>query len=95
MTRRGVDAWAFAGLGAQAEALRSGQVSSVELVGAALARAESTQGSLNAFRLIRAGDALREAADADGRLRGGEDHQARREPLPRCAAVRGAGSGPP
>jgi amidase len=57
-----------AGLAEQARALREGEVSSRELVEGALARAEATQATLNAFRVIRAEEALAEAEEADRRL---------------------------
>jgi amidase len=60
------------GLGAQAQALAAGKVSSRELVERSLARIEETQPTLNAFRVIRAEQALAEADDADRRLHAGE-----------------------
>lgn len=62
----------FTGLARQAERLAAGEVTSTELVEAALARAEQTQKSLNAFRVLRAAAARDEAADADRRLVAGE-----------------------
>ncbi|MBV9662203.1 MAG: hypothetical protein JO337_13705, partial [Acidimicrobiales bacterium] len=61
-----------AGLVVQAARLAAGQVSSVELVERALARAEETQPALNAFRVLRTRAALTEAAAADRRLEAGE-----------------------
>jgi amidase len=68
-----LDAQAFAGLGEQARALRSGEASSRELVEAALERAEQAQASLNAFRVICAEEALAAADEADRRLGAGEE----------------------
>jgi len=59
------------GLEEQARMLRSGEVNSRELVEAALERAEATQKTLNAFRVICAEEALAAAEEADRRL--GED----------------------
>jgi amidase len=55
------------GLAEQARALREGEVGSRELVEAALGRAEATQATLNAFRVICAEEALAEAEEADRR----------------------------
>ena len=52
--------------------LAAGEVSSTELTTEVLARIESTQPTLNTFRRVRTAAALREAADADRRLRAGE-----------------------
>lgn len=52
--------------------LATGDVSSTELTKEVLARIETTQPTLNTFRRIRAAAALREAAEADRRLRAGE-----------------------
>ncbi|HEV7399199.1 MAG TPA: amidase [Solirubrobacterales bacterium] len=57
-----------ADLGNQVLLLQTGETSSRELVEAALARAEETQSTLNAFRIIRAEEALAEADEADRRL---------------------------
>lgn len=62
----------FATLTDQAALLASGAVSSAELVGAALARAEALQATCNPFRLLRDEHALAEAAAADERRRAGE-----------------------
>ncbi len=56
---------AFAGVAGQARALAEGEVSSCELVELALGRIEATQGTLNCFRVVRAEEALREAAALD------------------------------
>jgi amidase len=56
------------GLAEQAAMLVAGEVSSRELVEASLERAEATQTDLNAFRLLRAEEALAEADAADVRL---------------------------
>ncbi|MGW4086118.1 amidase [Streptomyces sp. NPDC004822] len=61
-----------AGLVESARALADGEVTSRTLVAEALARIEATQGSLNAFRVVRAEAALAEARAADERLASGE-----------------------
>jgi len=63
---------AFETLSELAEKLASREVSSVELVGAALARAQATQRTLHAFAGLRPERALAEAAQADTRRRRGE-----------------------
>ncbi|MFD9424763.1 MULTISPECIES: amidase [unclassified Streptomyces] len=60
------------GLADSARQLADGRTSSTALVAAALARIEATQGTLNAFRHLRAEAALAEAAEADRRLAAGE-----------------------
>ncbi|MGA9286566.1 MAG: amidase [Solirubrobacteraceae bacterium] len=55
-----------------AEALREGRLSSSELVEQALDRIETTQPTLNAFRVVRAEEARKEAAEADRRIAAGE-----------------------
>ncbi|UQA92289.1 amidase [Streptomyces halobius] len=60
------------GLAQQARALADGSVTSAALVQRSLERIEATQGSVNAFRRVRAEAALSEAADADRRLAAGE-----------------------
>jgi len=62
-----------AGLAEQAQALREGEFSSRELVEEALAKAEATQTTLNAFRVICAEQALIAADEADLRLGEGEE----------------------
>lgn len=57
-----------AGLAESARALAEGEVTSRALVEAALARIEATQGSLNAFRIVRTRAALAEADAADREL---------------------------
>ncbi|MFE7860368.1 amidase family protein, partial [Streptomyces sp. NPDC057403] len=59
------------GLAESARALAAGEVTSRELVERALARIEATQGSLNAFRIVRADAALAEADAADRELAAG------------------------
>ncbi|NGO13264.1 amidase [Streptomyces sp. HC44] len=59
------------GLARCARALAGGEVSSRALVEEALARIEATQGTLNAFRLVRAEAALAEADAADKELAAG------------------------
>jgi amidase len=63
---------AFCGLERQAELLAAGEVSSVELLELSLERIEATQGTLNAFRIVRAEAAAAEAVEADRRLAAGE-----------------------
>ncbi|MFJ6982970.1 MULTISPECIES: amidase [unclassified Streptomyces] len=60
-----------AGLTETARALAAGEVSSRTLVERALARIEATQGTLNAFRIVRAEAALAEADAADRELASG------------------------
>ncbi|HEX6353872.1 amidase [Actinophytocola sp.] len=60
------------GLEAQARRLAAGEITSVELTRVALARAEATQSTLNAFRRLRQDAALVEAKAADARLAAGE-----------------------
>lgn len=59
------------GVSVLAERLARGEVTSRELVEAALERIEATQSTLNAFRRIRALEALDEAAAADAALEQG------------------------
>jgi amidase len=66
------DGLAFAGLRRQAQMIAAGEVSSAELVDAALARIEAAQPDLNAFRVIDAGPARAAAAEADRRRAAGE-----------------------
>ncbi|MFG1664750.1 amidase [Streptomyces sp. Y7] len=61
-----------AGLVESARALADGEVTSRTLVEEALARIEASQGSLNAFRVVRAEAALAEADAADRELAAGE-----------------------
>ena len=63
---------AFAGLRAQAALVAGGDASSRELVDAALARIETSQPRLNAFRCVRAEAARAEADAADRRRAQGE-----------------------
>ncbi|MFG3659033.1 amidase [Streptomyces sp. NPDC047706] len=60
-----------AGLAETARALAGGEATSRALVEAALARIEATQGTLNAFRIVRAEAALAEAEAADRELAAG------------------------
>ncbi|MFC9995631.1 amidase [Nocardia sp. NPDC127526] len=60
------------GLAELAAALVKGEVTAVEATGAALDRIEASQGTLNAFRIVRRDAALAEAAEADRRLAAGE-----------------------
>ena len=66
------DGLAFVGLRRQASLIATGEVSSVELVDAALRRIETAQPDLNAFRTVRADAARAEAAAADRRRAEGE-----------------------
>ncbi|MET9832616.1 amidase [Streptomyces sp. NPDC006385] len=60
-----------AGLAESARALADGEVTSRALVAQALARIEASQGSVNAFRVVRAEAALAEAEAADAELAAG------------------------
>jgi amidase len=60
-----------AGLAETARALAAGEVTARALVAETLARIEATQGSVNAFRLVRAEAALAEAEAADRELAAG------------------------
>ncbi|MFD3839297.1 amidase [Streptomyces sp. NPDC058642] len=60
-----------AGLAESARALAAGEVTSRALVEQALERIAASQGSLNAFRVVRAEAALAEADAADGELAAG------------------------
>lgn len=62
----------LSGLGAQAEALAGGSVSSSELVAACIDAIDSSRPSLNAFRCVRSEAAIREARECDRRLAAGE-----------------------
>ncbi|MGW7001581.1 amidase [Streptomyces sp. NPDC054933] len=62
----------FTGLVELARLLAEGQIPSVSLVQESLERIEATQNTINAFRRVRADDALREAEEADRRLAAGE-----------------------
>jgi amidase len=55
-----------------AAALAEGRVSSAQLVEQTLAHIQTTQPTLNAFRIVRADDARMEAAEADRRIAAGE-----------------------
>jgi amidase len=61
-----------AGLARQAELLAAGELSPVELVESTIERAEASQGTLNAFRLLRPEAARAEAVEAERRLGAGE-----------------------
>lgn len=62
----------FGGLAEHVRALAAGETTSEALVTGALARIEATQGTLNAFRTVRAEAAVEEARAADRRLAAGE-----------------------
>jgi amidase len=64
---------AYAGVAAQAELVRAGELSARELTELALERIERLDGALNAFRVVRAERALQEAHVAQERLRAGDD----------------------
>src|SRR2546430_3258892 len=63
---------AFSDLRRQTDMLANGEISSAELVDAALARIERLQPALGTFRVVRAEAARAEADDADRRLAAGE-----------------------
>ncbi|MFI6102209.1 amidase [Lentzea sp. NPDC051213] len=63
----------FAGVARQADAIRSGEVSSRDLVAEHLGRIERVDPQLNAFRLVFAEQALAQAEQADARRAAGED----------------------
>jgi len=67
------DELAFAGAVRQAEAVRGGEISSVELVELFLGRIERVGHELNAFRTVMAERALADARQADGRRAAGEE----------------------
>ena len=67
------DDLAFAGVARQAELIRSGEVSSRELVMLHLERIERLDPQLNAFRKVMSERALVDAQQADGRRGAGED----------------------
>src|ERR671915_332143 len=62
----------WAGADAQAAALRDGSVSAVELTEAVLGRIEAVNPALNAFRIVYADAARREATAAQRRIDAGE-----------------------
>lgn len=64
---------AFAGAARQAELIRSGELSSRELVETYLERIERFDPELNAFRVVMADRALADADQADSRRTGGDD----------------------
>jgi amidase len=64
---------AFAGIARQAESIREGAVSAAELVDLYLERIERLDPELNAFRVVFAERARAEAAQADARLKAGEE----------------------
>lgn len=68
----GATAGELEGLAEQARALAEGRVTSAALVRRSLERIEATQGTVNAFRRVRAEAAPAEAAEADRRLAAGE-----------------------
>jgi amidase len=67
------DELAFAGVARQAELIRSGEVSSRELVDLYLERIERLNPQLNAFRKVMSERALVDAQQADGRRGAGEE----------------------
>ena len=64
---------AFAGVARQAELVRAGEVSSVELVELYLERIQRLEPELNAFRVVMADRALADARQADCRRGAGEE----------------------
>jgi amidase len=64
---------AFAGIARQAESIRERALSAVELVDLYLERIERLDPELNAFRVVFAERARTEAAQADARLKAGEE----------------------
>ncbi|MDX6743353.1 amidase [Actinocorallia sp. A-T 12471] len=62
----------FPGLAEQAELVARGGASAAELVEAALRRIDEVDGRVGAFRVVRAEQALAEAAEADRRIAAGE-----------------------
>jgi amidase len=64
---------AFAGVARQAELVRSGEISPRELVALYLKRIAQLDTKLNAFRVVRAEQALTEADEAERRRASGED----------------------
>ena len=64
---------AFAGIARQAEAIRDGDVSAVELTQLMLDRIERIDPKLNAYRVVTGERALAEAGQADARRRSGDD----------------------
>ncbi len=69
---RDVGAGEWEGLAEQARALAQGRVTSTALVRRSLERIAATQGTVNAFKRVRAEAAMAEAAEADRRLAAGE-----------------------
>jgi len=67
------DEIAFAGAARQAEMVRAGEVSATELVGLHLERIARLDPELNAFRKVFAEKAMLEAAQAEARVRAGEE----------------------
>jgi amidase len=67
------DELAFAGAARQAEMVRRGEVSSLELVELYLARIERLEPELNAFRMVMAERALADARQADARRGAGDE----------------------
>jgi amidase len=70
---RGAEEIAFAGAARQAEMVRRGEVSPTELVRVCLERIERLDPGLNAFRVVLRERALLEAAQAEARLKAGEE----------------------
>jgi amidase len=60
------------GLADQAALIAAGEVASAEIVDAALKRIEASRETINAFRVVRDGTAVREAEEADRRVAAGE-----------------------
>ena len=73
MTAAGTEELAFAGAARQAELMRSGEVSSRELVELYLERIERIDPQLNAYRVVMAESALTGADEADAQRRRGDE----------------------
>jgi amidase len=69
----GNDEIAFAGAVRQAEMVRGGEVSPTELVGLHLERIDRLDPQLNSFRIVLAERAMREAEQAEARLKAGDE----------------------
>jgi amidase len=68
----GLEELLWAGADAQARALEAGELSAPELLAAVLRRIEAVQPAINAFRVVCADQAERDAAQAQRRLAAGE-----------------------
>src|SRR3954464_2302464 len=84
---------AFAGVARQAELLRSGDLTSRELVDGYLERIRRLEPGLNSFRSVYFDRALAEADQADARLRAGEERALLGVPVAVKDNMDGAGCG--